>query len=358
MLDVRAVVKRGVLQRGQAVGQVHARQARALTESPVADDLQALVQRDGGQPRAAGKGTVVDARDAAGNVHGGQRRGLIKRGGADLPHARRNGHAGNIRAPEGVGTDGLHGVRNDGRLALALIGEQLPLPDEEVRRTVVIKPIIVKRAELPGKGADAVAALLAERAAVQEGVLAADGDVGQILALCEGAPADLRHAGGDIDLLQVIIIVKRIFADGFQALRQDDLAQLEVGLRSPIIAVVERVVRNVGHGVRERDLAHEDIGRAVALLVVEALDADDGVSVDDSRHHDLRFTAGIGCDLNGVARDEAVRIAVAVLVRQLFLPERVRRRQQRQQHGQRQQQGKQSSFHGRLRMQASFLSQD
>ena len=85
--------------------------------------------------------------------------------------------------------------------------------------------------ELSGKGADAVAALLAERAAMQEGVLAADGDVGQILALCEGAPADFRHAGGNVDLLQVVVVVKRIFADGFQALRQDDLAQLKVGLR-------------------------------------------------------------------------------------------------------------------------------
>ena len=316
------------------------------------------MQRDGGQPRAAGKGTVVDARDAAGNVHGGQRRGLIKRGGADLPHTRRNGHAGDVRPPERRRADDRYRVGDDRGLARAPVVQELPLPDEEVRGAVVIQPLLVQLAELSGKGADAVAALLAERAAMQEGVLAADGDVGQILAFCEGAPADLRHAGGDIDLLQVIIIVKRIFADGFQALRQDDLAQLEVGLRSPIIAVVERVVRNVGHGVRERDLAHEDIGRAVALLVVEALDADDGVSVDNSRHHDLRFTAGIGCDLNGVARDEAVRIAVAVLVRQLFLPERVRRRQQRQQHGQRQQQGKQSSFHGRLRMQASFLSQD
>ena len=68
--------------------------------------------------------------------------------------------------------------------------------------------------ELSGKGADAVTALLAERAAMQEGVLAADGDVGQILALCEGTRADLRHAGGNVDLL-----------------RQDDLAQLKVGLR-------------------------------------------------------------------------------------------------------------------------------
>lgn len=85
--------------------------------------------------------------------------------------------------------------------------------------------------ELSGKGADAVTALLAERAAMQEGVLAADGDVGQILALCEGTRADLRHAGGNVDLLQVVVVVKRIFADGFQALRQDDLAQLKVGLR-------------------------------------------------------------------------------------------------------------------------------
>ena len=68
-------------------------------------------------------------------------------------------------------------------------------------------------------------------AAMQEGVLAADGDVGQILALCEGTRADLRHAGGNVDLLQVVVVVKRIFADGFQALRQDDLAQLKVGLR-------------------------------------------------------------------------------------------------------------------------------
>ena len=68
-------------------------------------------------------------------------------------------------------------------------------------------------------------------AAMQEGVLAADGDVGQILAVCEGTPADLRHADGNVDLLQVVVVVKRIFADGFQALRQDDLAQLKVGLR-------------------------------------------------------------------------------------------------------------------------------
>ena len=224
-LDVRAVVKRGVLQRGQAVGQVQARQPLALTESPVADDLQALVQRDGGQPRAAGKGTVVDARDAAGNVHGGQRRGLIKRGGADLPHARRNGHAGDIRAPEGVGADGLHGVGNDGRLALALIGEQLPVPDEEVRRTVVIKPIIVKRAELPGKGADAVGRPRAECPAVQERMLALDGDVGQIRARCKRSLADLRHARRNRDLFQIVVVVKRPLADGFQALRQHDLAQ-------------------------------------------------------------------------------------------------------------------------------------
>ena len=38
-------------------------------------------------------------------------------------------------------------------------------------------------------------------------------------------------AGGNVDLLQVVVVVKRIFADGFQALRQDDLAQLKVGLR-------------------------------------------------------------------------------------------------------------------------------
>ena len=224
-LDVRAVVKRGVLQRGQAVGQVQARQARALTESSVADDLQALVQRDGGQPRAAGKGTVVDARNAAGNVHGGQRRGLIKRGGADLPYARRNGHAGNIRAPEGVGADGLHGVGNDGRLALALIGEQLPLPDEEVRRTVVIKPIIVKRAELPGKGADAVGRPRTECPAVQERMLALEGDVGQIRARCKRSLADLRHARRNRNIFQIVVVVKRPLADGFQALRQHDLAQ-------------------------------------------------------------------------------------------------------------------------------------
>ena len=109
--------------------------------------------------------------------------------------------------------------------------QELPLPDEEVRGAVVIQPLLVQLSELSGKGADAVTALLAERAAMQEGVLAADGDVGQILALCEGTRADLRHAGGNVDLLQVVVVVKRIFADGFQALRQDDLAQLKVGLR-------------------------------------------------------------------------------------------------------------------------------
>ena len=357
-LDVRAVVKRGVLQRGQTVGQVQARQPRTLTESSVADDLQALVQRDGGQPRAAGKGTVVDARDAAGNVHRGQGGALIERRRADQLDARRNGHAGNIRAPEGVGADGLHGVGNGGRLALALIGEQLPLPDEEVRRTVVIKPIIVKRAELPGKGADAVGRPRAECPAVQERMLALDGDVGQIRARCKRAAADLRHARRNRDLFQIVVVVKRPLADGFQALRQDDLAQRGVRLGTPVVAVVECVVCNVGHGVRERDLAHNDIGVAVTLSRVEALDADDGIPVDGGRHHDLRFVPIVGCDLDGVARDKAVRVSISVFVRQLLFPEGMCRRQQRQQHGQHQQQGKQSSFHDVLRMQASFLSQD
>ena len=129
-------------------------------------------------------------------------------------------------------------------------------------------------------------------------------------------------------------------------------------LGAPVVAVVERVVCNVGHGVRERDLAHNDIGVAVTLSRVEALDADDGIPVDGGRNHDLRFVPIVGCDLDGVARDKAVRVSISVFVRQLLFPEGVRRRQQRQQHGQRQQQGKQSSFHDVLRMQASFLSQD
>ena len=316
------------------------------------------MQRDGGHAGAVAEGVVVNALDAAGDVHRGQGGALIERRRADQLDARRDGHAGDVRPPERRRADDRYRVGDDRGLARAPVVQELPMPDEEVRGAVVIQPLLVQLAELSGKGADAVAALLAERAAMQEGVLAADGDVGQILALCEGAPADLRHAGGDIDLLQVIIIVKRIFADGFQALRQDDLAQLEVGLRSPIIAVVERVVRNVGHGVRERDLAHEEIGRAVVLLVVEALDADDGVPVDGGRNHDLRFVPIVGCDLDGVARDKAVRVSISVLVRQLLFPEGMCRRQQRQQHGQRQQQGKQSSFHGTLRMQASFLSKD
>ena len=311
------------------------------------------MQRDGGQPRAAGKGTVVDARDAAGNVHGGQRRGLIKRGGADLPYARRNGHAGNVRPPERRRADDLHGVREDGHLARALVGEQLPLPDEEVRRTVIIKPIIVKRAELPGKGADAVGRPRAECPAVQERMLAPDGDVGQIRARCKRSLADLRHARRNRDLFQIVVVVKRPLADGFQALRQRG-----VRLGAPVIAVGKRVVRDVGHGVRECDLAHNDIGVAVTLSRVEALDADDGIPVDGGRHHDLRFVPIVGCDLDGVARDKAVRVSISVLVRQLLFPEGMCRRQQRQQHGQRQQQGKQSSFHDVLRMQASFLSQD
>ena len=158
---------------------------------------------------------------------------------------------------------------------------------EEVRRTVVIEPVIVKRAELPDKGADAVGCLRTERAAVQERIAPLKGDRRQIAAAGKRAAADLRHAGGDIDLLQVVVVVKRPLTDGFQALRQHDLAQRRVRLGAPVVAVVERVVRDVGHGVR-----------------------------------------------------------------QLFLPERVCRRQQRQQ------QGKQSSFHGVLRMQAYFLSQD
>ena len=153
--------------------------------------------------------------------------------------------------------------------------------------------------ELSGKGADAVAALLAERAAMQEGVLAADGDVGQILALCEGTRADLRHAGGNVDLLQVVVVVKRIFADGFQALRQDDLAQLEVGLRSPIIAVVECTVCDVRHRFGQDNLADKDIGVAVAILVVEALDAHDGIAVDGRGDGDLRLVAVVSGDLNG-----------------------------------------------------------
>lgn len=196
---------------------------------------------------------------------------------------------------------------------------------EEVRRTVVIKPIIVKRAELPGKGADAVGRPRAECPAVQERMLDLDGDVGQIRARCKRSLADLRHARRNRDLFQIVVVVKRPLTNGFQALRQHDLAQRGVRLGAPVVAVIERVVRDVGHGVRQRDLAHEDTGRAAALLVMEALDADDGVPVDGSRHHDLRFIAGIGDDLDGVARDKAVRVAIAILVRQLFLPERVRR---------------------------------
>ena len=189
-------------------------------------------------------------------------------------------------------------------------------------------------------------------------MLALDGDVGQIRARCKRAAANLRHARRNRDLFQIVVVVKRPLADGFQALRQDDLTQRGVRLGAPVIAVGKRVVRDVGHGVRECDLAHEEIGRAVVLLVVEAPDTDDSIPVDGGRNHDLRFVPIVGCDLDGVARDEAVRVSISVFVRQLLFPEGMCRRQQRQQHGQRQQQGKQSSFHDVLRMQASFLSQD
>ena len=91
--------------------------------------------------------------------------------------------------------------------------------------------------------------------------------------------------------MQIVVVEERPLADGFQTFGQDDLAQLGMGLAAPIIVVIERIVRNIGHGIRQNDLCHKFVRRTVALHVMEALDAYNGIAVDRGRYRDLRFIA-------------------------------------------------------------------
>ena len=241
--------------------------------------------------RAAGEGTVADQRNAARNVHCGQRLTIVKRKASDLLHAGRNGDACDVRAPERLCADGLDGIGNDGRFACALVGQKLPLPDEKIRGAVVIEPVLVQFVQLSGKGTDAVAGSCAERAAVQKGIFALEHDGRQIRAGGKRALADFRHARGNLNLLQIVVVEERPLADGFQTFRQDDFAQLGMRLIAPIIVVIEGIVRDVGHGIWQNDLRHKFVRRTVALLAVKALDAYNGIAVDGGRYRNFRFIA-------------------------------------------------------------------
>ena len=291
---------------------------------------------------------MADQRNAARNVHCGQRLTIVKCIASDLPHAGRNGDAGDVRAPERLCTDGLDGIGNDGRFACALVGQKLPLPDEKIRGAVVIEPVLVQFVQLPGKGTDAVAGSCAERAAVQKGIFALEHDGRQIRAGGKRALTDFRHARGNLYLLQIVVVEERPLADGFQTFGQDDLAQLGMGLAAPIIVVIERIVRNIGHGIRQNDLCHKFVRRTVALHVMEALDAYNGIAVDGRGHGDRFLITVIRSDFNGVACHKAVGKTVTAVGGGLFRSHcrhRAGKRNEEQNEGKNEKHSKDFSFH-------------